>query len=180
MDIKVNFRLITSSSINLKKEVMDGNFREDLYHRINVLNIHIPELKERASDVPILVKYFFSKFGKNLSDEMIKSYDSFYSHDWPGNVRELRNLVERICILGDTSKDSVDKIINDHFNSEQDIVTNKSTNNLTLKEARDDFERNYLKQQLKKHDGNISKTADAIGMERSALHRKLSSLNIKN
>ena len=182
IDIKVNFRLICSSSINLNKEVLEGNFREDLFHRLNVIYIFIPQLKDRTSDIPLLIDYFFKKFkGDNLDfKDYIKNLDNFYSYDWPGNVRELRNLVERIAILADDNIEKTNKLVYEYFNPNLNITIKPANTDLTLKEARDNFEREYLENQLKKFDGNVSKTAEAVGMERSALHRKLTSLNIKN
>jgi len=182
-DITVNFRLIASSSIDLKKEVSNGNFREDLFHRLNVINLNLPALADRLSDIPLLIEYFFSIFIGNNYDfkKFIKNLDSFYSYDWPGNVRELRNLVERIAILGQDNMEKIENIIYTSLNPKLNIDKNKSTSTeLTLKEARDNFEKEYLVKQLKKNDGNVSKTAKSVGMDRTALHRKLSSLNIKH
>ena len=107
--------------------------------------------------------------------------DSFYSYNWPGNVRELRNLVERIAILGQDNMEKIENIIYNTLNPKLNIDKNKSiSTELTLKEARDNFEKEYLVKQLKKNDGNVSKTAKSVGMDRTALHRKLSSLNIKH
>lgn len=181
-DITVNFRLISSSSINLAKEVSKGNFREDLFHRLNVINLNLPALVDRLSDIPLLIEYFFSIFVGNNYDyrKNIKNLDLFYSYNWPGNVRELRNLVERIAILG---QDNVEKIDNIIYNTLNPIINiekkNSSPTDLTLKEARDNFEKEYLMKQLKKNDGNVSNTAKSVGMDRAALQRKLSSLNIR-
>ena len=112
-DITVNFRLIASSSVDLKKEILKGNFREDLFHRLNVINLNLPALVDRLSDIPLLIEYFFSIFIGNKYDfqKFIKNLDSLYSYNWPGNVRELRNLVERIAILGQDNIDKVENII---------------------------------------------------------------------
>ena len=182
-DITVNFRLIASTSIDLKKEVSNGNFREDLFHRLNVINLNLPALADRLSDIPLLIEYFFSIFIGNDYDfkKYIKNLDSFYSYNWPGNVRELRNLVERIAILGQDNIEKIENIIYNTLNPKLNIGKNKSTSTeLTLKEARDNFEKEYLVKQLKKNDGNVSKTAKSVGMDRTALHRKLSSLDIKH
>ena len=182
-DITVNFRLIASSSIDLNKEVSNGNFREDLFHRLNVINLNLPALVDRLSDIPLLIEYFFSIFIGNNYDfkKVIKNLDSFYSYNWPGNVRELRNLVERIAILGQDNMEKIENIIYNTLNPKLNIDKSKSASTeLTLKEARDNFEREYLVKQLKKNDGNVSKTAKSVGMDRTALHRKLSSLNIKH
>ena len=182
-DVTVNFRLIASTSVDLKNEVLNGNFREDLFHRINVINLNLPALIDRLSDIPLLIEYFFSIFVGNNYDfkKFIKNLDSFYSYNWPGNVRELRNLVERIAILGQDNMEKIENIIYNTFNPSLNIDKNKSiSTELTLKEARDNFEKEYLVKQLKKNDGNVSKTAKSVGMDRTALHRKLSSLKIKH
>ena len=147
-----------------------------------MIYIFIPQLKDRTSDIPLLIDYFFKKFkGDNLDfKDYIKNLDNFYSYDWPGNVRELRNLVERIAILADDNIEKTNKLVYEYFNPNLNITNKPANTDLTLKEARDNFEREYLENQLKKFDGNVSKTAEAVGMERSALHRKLTSLNIKN
>ncbi len=181
-DITVNFRLIASSSINLKKEVQKGNFREDLFHRLNVIYLILPALTDRLSDIPLLIEYFFSIFMGNEYNykKHIKDLDFFYTYNWPGNVRELRNLVERIAILGQDNIEKIENIIYNTLNPKLNVESNNSlSTELTLKEARDNFEREYLMKQLKKNDGNVSKTAKSVGMDRTALHRKLSSLNIK-
>ena len=183
-ETKVNFRLICSSSILLKNSVSNGNFREDLYHRINVIYFHLPDLNKRSSDIPILANYFYKIFKGEKYDisKYILDFSPFYNYEWPGNVRELRNLVERLSIMGGTNIEKFKNIVYEYFNPTKINNSNNNNNNtdLTLKEARDNFEKQFLMTQLKKFDGNISKTAEAIGMERTALHRKLSLLNIKN
>jgi two-component system nitrogen regulation response regulator NtrX len=185
--INVNIRLISSTSKNLNDLVQIGKFREDLYHRLNVMPIELPNLTSRSEDIPLLIDYFKNK----LSDlngvqrpEIDFLNDSLYTYNWPGNVRELRNLVERITILSSNeSKQKINKIIEDILNPSSNISENKNILEKSfqspLKEAREHFEKEYLVTQLKKHHGNISKTADFIGMERSALHRKLKLLGIK-
>jgi len=182
LTVKSNFRVIASSSENLKQNTIDGSFREDLFHRLNVIYFYLPPLIERSSDIPLLINYFFKKFkGENYEyKNKIKNIDLFYGYNWPGNIRELRNLVERIVILAQDDVDKVGKLVYNFFNSNLKVdKINSSKSNLTLKEARDNFEREYLIKQLKINDGNVSKTAKSVGMERSALHRKLSLLNIK-
>ena len=186
-DISVNIRLISSTSANLNQLVRDNRFREDLFHRLNVMPIELSSLASRTEDIPLLIEYFKDKLseinGVQKPDIDIKN-DSLYTYNWPGNVRELRNLVERITILSSNeSKDKINKLINDILNpsskiSEENNILTQSFQS-PLKEAREHFEKEYLTTQLKKHHGNISKTADFIGMERSALHRKLKSLGIK-
>ena len=182
LTVKSNFRVIASSSENLKQNTIDGSFREDLFHRLNVIYFYLPPLIERSTDIPLLINYFFKKFkGKNYEyKNKIKNIDLFYDYNWPGNIRELRNLVERVVILGQDNVDKIEKLVYNYFNSNLKVdKINSSKSDLTLKEARDNFEREYLIKQLKINDGNVSKTAKSVGMERSALHRKLSLLNIK-
>ena len=186
-NINVNIRLISSTSKNLYELVNEKKFREDLFHRLNVMPIELSSLSSRTEDIPLLIDYFKTKLseinGVQKPDIDIKN-DSLYTYDWPGNVRELRNLIERITILSSNdSKNKINQIINDILNPSSKIENNKTLFEQSfqspLKEAREHFEKEYLTNQLKKHHGNISKTADFIGMERSALHRKLKSLGIK-
>jgi len=182
-DIFVNVRIICSSSKDIKKEIEDGNFREDLYHRLNVLEISIEPLKKRISDIPHLVEYFSKKISSNYNIKKmnIDVNDKYLLHyDWPGNVRELRNLIERIAILSPNNDDKISNIIKESLKIPEN-ENKKADNSLSipLKEARENFEKEYLTIQLKKFNGNISSTADFIGMERSALHRKLKILGIK-
>ncbi len=182
-DINVNVRLICSSSKNLKEEVKIGNFREDLYHRLNVFEINIKSLNERVSDIPLLIKYFSKKISEtyNIKELEIDENDSYIlNHNWQGNVRELRNLIERIAILQPDTKDKISIIVKESLKVEKfnDKITENSLS-IPLKEAREKFEKEYLTIQLKKFNGNISKTANFVGMERSALHRKLKGLGIK-
>ena len=182
LTVKSNFRVIASSSENLKQNTIDGSFREDLFHRLNVIYFYLPPLIERSTDIPLLINYFFKKFkgDNNEHKDKIKNIDLFYDYNWPGNIRELRNLVERIVILGQDDVDKIGKLVYNYFNSNLKVdKISSSKSDLTLKEARDNFEREYLIKQLKINDGNVSKTAKSVGMERSALHRKLSLLNIK-
>ena len=186
-DINVNIRLISSSSKNLKNLVEEGKFREDLFHRLNVVPIELYPLNTRTEDIPLLLKYFQEKLseinGVHQPNIDINN-DNLYTYDWPGNVRELRNLVERVTILAvNESKDNINKIMNDILLSSSSVKEGPSLMEKSLssplKEARENFEKEYLLTQLKKNHGNISKTADFIGMERSALHRKLKNLGIK-
>ena len=182
-DINVNVRIICSSSKDIKKEIEEGNFREDLYHRLNVFEINIEPLKNRVSDIPLLVEYFSEKISTNynLPKMNIDTNNKYLlNYDWPGNVRELRNLIERIAILSPDSLDKISNIIKESLKTPDiTIETRENSLSVPLKEARENFEKEYLTTQLKKFNGNISKTADFIGMERSALHRKLKGLGIK-
>ncbi len=182
-DVNVDVRLICSSSKDLKEEIKIGNFREDLYHRLNVFEINIKSLNERLSDIPLLIKYFSKKIAENynIKELEIDINDSYIlNHYWQGNVRELRNLIERIAILQPDTKEKISTIVKESLKIEnfQDKITENSLS-VPLKEAREKFEKEYLTIQLKKFNGNISKTANFVGMERSALHRKLKGLGIK-
>jgi len=185
-DIYVNIRIISSTSKDLKKLITEQKFREDFYHRLNVVPINLPPLQSRTEDIPLLVKYFKKKIAEIngvAEAEIDDNNDLLYSYNWPGNIRELRNLIERVTILSlHEDKKDTNKLLTDILNENPKPLTNDSLHNTLaypLKEAREQFETNYLMNQLKKNNGNISKTADFIGMERSALHRKLKTLGIK-
>jgi len=182
-DINVDVRIICSSSKNIKKEIENGNFREDLYHRLNVFEVNIEPLRNRISDIPLLVEYFAEKISKNynLKKMDIDTNNNYLlNYEWPGNVRELRNLIERIAILSPDTSDKISNIIKESLKTPDDKVdASENSLSIPLKEARENFEKEYLTTQLKKFNGNISKTADFVGMERSALHRKLKGLGIK-
>ena len=183
-DIIVDVRIICTSNKDIKNEIKIGNFREDLYHRLNVFEINIEPLKNRISDIPLLVEYFSKKFSSNYNlKELNIDFNNKYllQYDWPGNVRELRNLIDRIAILSPDNKDKSSTIIKESLKTPDiDQTSLKSSLSVTLKEARENFEKEYLSTQLKKFKGSISKTAVFIGMERSALHRKIKGLKIKD
>jgi two-component system, NtrC family, nitrogen regulation response regulator NtrX len=186
-NISVNIRLISSSSKDLNKLVQTNRFREDLFHRLNVMPIELTSLATRTEDIPLLIEYFKKKLSEINGVQQPKidiNNDNLYTYSWPGNVRELRNLVERITILSaNESKEKINNVIDDILSPSSKMQSDKNILEQSfqspLKEAREYFEKEYLITQLKKHHGNISKTADFIGMERSALHRKLKSLRIK-
>ena len=182
-EILTNIRILSSTSKNLRKEIELGNFREDLFQRLSVVEIKLPDLKSRTSDIPLLIEYFMEKISKNLGKKIISikpNYVKLYKHVWSGNVRELRNLVERVIILSDGTKENIELLVNESIGLKN---TNENDTfldfNSPLKTAREQFEKEYLMHQLKKNGSNISKTAESIGMERSALHRKLTSLGIE-
>ena len=183
-DIKVDVRIICSTARDINNEIIQGNFREDLFHRLNVFQINIEPLNKRAQDIPLLIKYFSEKIAENYN---IKKFEidpnnhNLIDYNWPGNVRELRNLIERIAILSPYNQEKISNIIKESlkfFSSEEPNYD--KTLSVPLKIARENFEKEYLRSQLKKFGGNISKMAKFIGMERSALHRKLKGLNIKD
>ena len=182
-DINVDVRIICSTNKDLLNEIQQGNFREDLFHRLNVFNIKLEPLNKRIGDIPILFEYFMEKLSDiyNIKKIEMKDYNFLLNYDWPGNVRELRNLVERIIILSPgQNQDKINDIVKESLSKAGKNDFNISENlSFTLREARENFEREYLSSQLKKFNGNISKTAKFVGMERSALHRKLKLLGIK-
>ncbi len=173
--IDLNCRIICSSIKNLEQLTNEGSFRKDLFHRLNVVTIKLPTLNERFDDMDLLIDHFSNIF---LNINNLKNIDlkplikAKYAHyNWPGNIRELRNVIERYVILGDKYDDSTE-------NKSVDYIQNKNVISLPLRNARKIFEKNYLLSQINRFDGNISKTAAFIGMERSALHRKLKQLGI--
>ncbi len=183
-DIKVDVRIICASSKNINIEIKNGNFREDLFHRLNVFNIEIEPLKNRIEDIPLLIEYFIENICNTYNYKTFKIIDDNYllNYDWPGNVRELRNLIERIAILspGNDEKKIIDIIKESLSKSTKETFSVAENLSIPLREARENFEKEYLISQIKKFGGNISKTAKFVGMERSALHRKLKLLGVKD
>ena len=182
-DINVDVRIICSSSKDIKYEIRTGNFREDLFHRLNVFQIDVEPLTNRVTDIPLLIDYFSKKIieNYNLKKFNIDTNNHYLiNYSWPGNVRELRNLIERIAILSPNNEEKISSIIKESLKTpEEENFNVENPLSITLKEARENFEKEYLTTQLKKFGGNISKTAKFIGMERSALHRKLKGLGVK-
>ena len=184
-DIKVNVRIMCSSSKNIKAEISLGNFREDLFHRLNVFQIDIDPLFKRTEDIPLLIDYFSQRIFKSFNIKKInldKNNHYLINYDWPGNVRELRNLIERIAILSpNNDEEKISNIIKESLKSnEKEKFSINDNFSVPLKKARENFEKEYLTSQLKKFGGNISKTAKFVGMERAALHRKLKMLGVKD
>ena len=183
-DVKVDVRIFCSTSKDMSTEIKNGNFREDLFHRLNVFNIKIDPLTNRIEDIPLLIDYFIENICNTYSYKKFSIKDNNYllNYDWPGNVRELRNLIERIAIL--SPGENQDKIINivkeSLSRSLDENFSVTDTLSVPLREARETFEKEYLISQIKKFGGNISKTAKFVGMERSALHRKLKILGVKD
>jgi len=184
--IKVDLRVLSSTSCDLEVEIAERRFREELFHRLNVVPIEVPTLEERREDIPELVEHFVEHFNqtqgltvRKLSDDAAALLQTL---PWPGNIRQLKNVIERILILSDgTGPISADEIPTDTqksagANDGGGMSANWAT--LPLREAREAFEREYLITQINRFGGNISKTANFVGMERSALHRKLKSLGV--
>ena len=174
-EVKIETRIIASSTKNLLLAIENNTFRKDLYHRLNVVELNLPKLADRVEDIDELILYFISKLSKKTKTEinevLINIKKKFLHYDWPGNIRELKNVVERELIIGEKEGFSDNDELYGDFD-EKNVIS------MPLKNAREAFERNYLLSQIKRFNGNISKTATFIGMERSALHRKLKQLKI--
>ncbi|GAA6192746.1 sigma-54 dependent transcriptional regulator [Phaeobacter sp. NW0010-22] len=183
--VRVDLRVISSTNKDLDTEIQADRFREELYHRLNVVPIAVPSLEERREDIPVLAEHFIEMCNgtqglplRELSDEAIALLQTMI---WPGNVRQLKNLVERVLILGDsTGPIEARELPNDEEKTTEDgrVVLSGALATLPLREAREAFEREYLLTQINRFGGNISRTASFVGMERSALHRKLKSLGV--
>jgi two-component system nitrogen regulation response regulator NtrX len=171
----IKTRIIASSTKDLILAIKENQFRQDLYHRLNVVELSLPRLVDRIEDMDDLINYFSNNFTKSNSlpekNVINEIKEKYMHHDWPGNIRELKNAVEREIIIGEKYDILSNKNLNDDFDQ-------KNVISMPLKNAREAFEKNYLLSQIKRFDGNISKTAAFIGMERSALHRKLKQLKI--
>lgn len=187
-DVSVDVRLVSSTSSDLQMMISEGRFREDLYYRVNVVPLEVPSLAERREDIPDLVSYFVRRAAqtsgltpRSFSDEAIAVLQSA---SWPGNVRQLRNIVERVLILSGEHKD---KPVGPHELPREEPDPNADPSGrasiqvigMTLRDAREQFEKEYLSLQITRFGGNISRTAAFIGMERSALHRKLKALGVE-
>ena len=186
--VQVDVRIISSSSRDLRREIADGNLREDLFHRLGVVPIRVPSLAERRDDIPFLVEHFLSRFARMYGGHSCRigedAMAALQAHDWPGNVRQLRNNIERLVILTSDQPDAMIKadMLPIEVSSSAPAVTQGPSGehiiSLPLREAREMFEREYLVAQINRFGGNISRTAAFIGMERSALHRKLKTLGV--
>ena len=184
--IRVDVRVVSSSSRPLEKEIAERRFREDLYYRLNVVPVAIPPLSDRRDDIPALIDHFFARFAseQGLAPPGVASeaMAALQSYDWPGNVRQLRNVVERTMILaprGRLARIEADMLPGEILNAESGgEMAGSALMGVPLREARESFEREYLRVQIRRFSGNISKTASFIGMERSALHRKLKLLGM--
>ncbi len=183
--VRVDLRVISSTSKDLEVEIETRRFRQELFHRLNVVPIAVPSLEERREDIPVLAEYFIAACNagqglplRELSDEAVALMQTMV---WPGNVRQLKNLVERVLILGDGNGPiEARELPSDEDKKSEDgrVVLSGALATLPLREAREAFEREYLLTQINRFGGNISRTASFVGMERSALHRKLKSLGV--
>ena len=184
--VRVDLRVISSTNRDLEAEIAAGTFRQELYHRLNVVPIAVPSLEDRREDIPLLARHFIESFNRTqglplreLSDDAVALLQTMI---WPGNVRQLKNLIERVLILGDGSGPIEARELPQDGPAGEDeegrVVLSGTLATLPLREAREAFEREYLLTQINRFGGNISRTAAFVGMERSALHRKLKSLGV--
>jgi two-component system nitrogen regulation response regulator NtrX len=183
--VKVDLRVISSTNRNLEAEIAAERFRQELYHRLNVVPVAVPSLSDRREDIPVLAEHFIAVFNetqglpqREISEDAVALMQTM---NWPGNVRQLKNLIERVLILGDGSGPiEARELPNDEEPETDDgrVVLSGALATLPLREAREAFEREYLLTQINRFGGNISRTASFVGMERSALHRKLKSLGV--
>lgn len=187
--VEVDVRVIVASNRDLQSEITAGRFREDLYYRLNVVPVKMPSLKERREDIPELCRYFLRRAAemaglhvRDLSDEALAMLQSY---SWPGNVRQLRNMMEWLLIMTTGNKEAVaaDELPPEILSSNPALArpeTNADIMSMPLRDARELFEKQYLAAQIERFGGNISKTSHFVGMERSALHRKLKMLGIND
>ena len=188
--VSVDVRIISSTGRDLEREIGEGTFREDLFHRLAVVPLRVPALAERREDIPLLVRHFVEQISRatglpprQIGDDAMAVLQA---HDWPGNIRQLRNNVERLMILarGDASEtitaDMLPSEIGEMLPTTPGRAGGEHLMSMPLRDAREIFEREYLTAQVNRFGGNISRTAEFVGMERSALHRKLKSLGVGN
>ena len=186
--VDIDVRVLSSCSGNVEKRIADGALRKDLYHRLNVMTLDVPGLNKRRDDIPYLVNYFVGRLAQQMNMPVREAGDDvlavLQSHDWPGNVRQLRNTVEHMMLTSHAVNSEC--LTLEHLPSDILSQTNVGDNvgesrhimSLPLRDARECFERDYLVAQIERFSGNISRTAEFVGMERSALHRKMKSLGI--
>ena len=186
--VKVDMRVVSSTARNLPDEIAGARFREDLYYRLNVVPVHLPALADRREDIPEIVAHFSARYA---ADQRVPTpavsgdaMAALQAYDWPGNVRQLRNVIERTIILAPGERIGcieVDMLPPEILSDQTQLTPNEAVKAIMgtpLREARETFEREYLRVQIRRFSGNISRTANFIGMERSALHRKLKALGL--
>ena len=188
--VVVDVRIVAASARNMTDAITGGHFREDLYYRLNVVPIAIPPLGSRREDIPALAEHFIKLYSSQNGQPIRALTDSanvaLQNYDWPGNVRQLRNVMDWVMIMGGGDKEPIEKkhlppeITGEVPTSENRAAAMQDYLTYPLREAREAFERDYLDRQLARFGGNISKTAAYVGMERSALHRKLRTLDLSN
>lgn len=194
--ISVDVRIVAATNKDLRLEISRGNFREDLFYRLNVIPFHVPPLRDRAEDVPLIAAHFLKEFsvthGKKLRTLTKEATDLLMAYSWPGNVRELKNLIERLMILTAENEDGLPITANHlltHLQTDAhsaQIANRVEGSNISsiaaknLRDARSEFEKEFILKTLKENDGNVSKAASVLGIERSHLHRKMKSYGIES
>lgn len=176
--IEVDIRVIAATNKDLKQRITDGQFREDLFYRLNVIPVRVPPLRERKSDIPLFVRHFLGRYGNGrVSDVSEHTLNLLKAYSWPGNIRELKNWVERACILSQSGViDTLGLEIGDGVVEEPEAL---SAEDKSLREARKEFEKQFIMKVLSENHFNISKTAQALGLERSHLHKKIRTYGIR-
>ncbi len=181
-NIEVDVRVIAATNIPPQEAIREGRFREDLYYRLNVIPIDMPALRERQQDVPLLMDYFLRETSRENEIPLKKfseiALSLLVAYSWPGNVRELKNVVERLSIMSEENEITED-VVRQHLKDENTRMGSVVPLAGDLKKAREEFERNYIIEALKQHEGNVSKAARFLGLERTNLHRKIKSLGIE-
>jgi two-component system nitrogen regulation response regulator NtrX len=200
--ISVDVRIVAATNKDLKAEIARGNFREDLFYRLNVIPFHVPPLRDRVEDIPLLVEHFLKEFavthGKRLRTLSKEGEALLKTYPWPGNVRELKNLIERLMILTPEDEDGAVITANhllSHLQSDalsaqlsnraeggglQTGSAASATSARNLRDARSEFEKDFILKTLKENDWNVSKAASVLGIERSHLHKKMKSYGIES
>ncbi|MDQ6699047.1 MAG: sigma-54 dependent transcriptional regulator [Acidobacteriota bacterium] len=178
--IQVDVRVVAATNKNLEEEIERGNFREDLFYRLNVIPFHVPPLRDRIEDIPLLAEYFLREFttsyGRKPKELTPQAYEVLQSHHWPGNVRELKNLIERIVILNPQVRVDARHI---PLATARRTTLDRSTDRFgSLQEVREAVERDYILKKLEETNGNMTRTAELLGLERSNLYRKMKTLGI--
>jgi two-component system nitrogen regulation response regulator NtrX len=178
--VSVDARLIAATNKNLEEEIAKGNFREDLFYRLNVIPFGVPPLRERAEDIPLLAGFFLDEFTqqyghkpKQLSPDAV---DALCAYGWPGNVRELKNLIERVVIMNPQSR--IDRKHLPALLFRDDYRRKSAAGMTTLHQGRTAYERDFILKKLEQNHGNVSRTAQELGLERSHLYRKMRTLGI--
>ena len=180
--LQVDVRVIAATNKDLEKEIEKGRFREDLYYRLSVIPLRMPPLRERLEDLEPLCRYFIESFARSLGRPAIRiqpdALQVMASYHWPGNVRELRNILERLMIMSRSPEITVDQLPAQIRGDNEPTLWLGSHD--SLKAAREDFEKRYIEYQLRRCEGNITRTAEALKLERSHLHKKIKQYQIEN
>jgi DNA-binding NtrC family response regulator len=175
--INVDVRVIAATNADLAQRVKEGRFREDLYYRLNVIEISMPPLRERRDDIAVLIKHYMAIFakeaGKNIKEIDYEAMQAMLSYDWPGNIRELGNTIERAVVLADSDTVTIHDLPDKFRTLDLEGVPTSS-----LRQALDSYEREYIKRSLTEHKGNKETTAEALGVDLATLYRKLKKLRV--